>query len=125
MLDPTSDDPWEHLRLSPGTGFYQSLTTRGEVSIDVLGLNRGTLPRGRLAALRAASALMREWLEARAAGDQGRALFEQRALLDQPFADVVYMAARMNQFPAMRRILPARLSEALDQHDFLSWYVIN
>lgn len=47
LIDPTSDDPSEHLQLILRTGRYRELTEKGKTTIDVFGLNRGDLVRGR------------------------------------------------------------------------------
>lgn len=47
LIDPTVDDPSEHLLLSPTTGRFGHLTRKGEESIKVFGLSRETLETGR------------------------------------------------------------------------------
>lgn len=48
LIDPTIQEPLEHLHLILGTGLYEGLTPQGKSSIDVFGLNaRGALVKGR------------------------------------------------------------------------------
>ncbi|HYO53693.1 hypothetical protein [Archangium sp.] len=47
LINPTVDDPMEHLELSPVTGMFTDLTPKGAESIGVFGLNhRSILVRG-------------------------------------------------------------------------------
>jgi uncharacterized protein (TIGR02646 family) len=47
LIDPTSEDPDEHLRLIPSSGKLQGRTPKGTESIRVFGLSRPDLERGR------------------------------------------------------------------------------
>ena len=47
LIDPAIDDPLDHLLLTPSSGFYAPLTTRGEETIRVFGLNRQVCAAGR------------------------------------------------------------------------------
>lgn len=47
VIDPSIDDPFEHLSFTPSTGFYTPLTLVGERSIRLFGLNRSVCARGR------------------------------------------------------------------------------
>jgi uncharacterized protein (TIGR02646 family) len=40
LLDPTVDDPAEHMKVAPETGFFKGTTARGRKTIQVFGLNR-------------------------------------------------------------------------------------
>jgi hypothetical protein len=50
LIDPTSEDPNRHLALILSNGEYRALTPQGQASIDVFGLNRADLTRGRAGA---------------------------------------------------------------------------
>src|SRR5690606_37656340 len=40
LVDPTAEDPYQHLRLLLSVGEYEALSERGEATIEVFGLNR-------------------------------------------------------------------------------------
>ena len=89
LLDPTCDDPAEHLHLILAAGWYKGETERGKRTIEVLGLNREVLVKGR----RNAYSLTAYCLIARAAvtangGVQDDSVF-RRMIWEQPMADVV------------------------------------
>jgi hypothetical protein len=58
LIDPTRDDPAEHLRLILRTGVYRPLTPKGTESIRVFGLNRADLTRGREVAFTTRAAVL-------------------------------------------------------------------
>lgn len=47
LLDPSRDDPADHLALSPTTGYYIPLDSRGAATAETFGLNREVCVRGR------------------------------------------------------------------------------
>jgi uncharacterized protein YbaR (Trm112 family) len=47
LIDPTAEDPADHLRLVLAAGHYAPLTSKGRETIDVFQLNRPVLVRGR------------------------------------------------------------------------------
>ncbi|MFE2147078.1 hypothetical protein ACFXA3_36030 [Streptomyces sp. NPDC059456] len=47
LIDPTVDDPADHLKLLPRTGELKCRTPKGRHSIEVFGLNRDELRKGR------------------------------------------------------------------------------
>lgn len=47
LIDPTVDDPADHLKLLPRTGELKCRTPKGRHSIEVFGLNRDDLRKGR------------------------------------------------------------------------------
>jgi uncharacterized protein (TIGR02646 family) len=75
LLDPTNDDPRDHLVLSPSTGRYEVVagSAKGTASISVFGLNRELLERARRDAWDILQALMRAYGEAVDEGDSERA----------------------------------------------------
>lgn len=88
LLDPTVDDPAEHLHLALAAGVYLDLTPRGKATIDLFDLNRGELVKGREHALRANRRLLRDWREA-AEEDDVDAVHECLCdLREQPVAEV-------------------------------------
>jgi HNH endonuclease. len=97
LVDPTTDDPYDHLRLTLSTGTYNPLTPKGEATIRVFQLNRPDLRRGREIAFPRSQAMLRDYLRMRKDGDEHSAEHMLAALRQQPFADVLF---------AMYRTLP-------------------
>ncbi|WP_214106468.1 hypothetical protein [Acrocarpospora catenulata] len=48
LIDPTIDDPVDHLLLTPTTGIYIALDDKGTTTIEICGLNRDVCARGRV-----------------------------------------------------------------------------
>lgn len=61
LIDPTTDDPFDHLVLSPTTGLYVALDEVGVASIEVFGLNRDVCVTGRSHAWTVLCALIRNF----------------------------------------------------------------
>ncbi|MFG3149064.1 hypothetical protein [Streptomyces sp. NPDC048243] len=95
LVDPTvDDDPAEHLLLMLRSGEYDCLTSKGEHTIRVFGLNRPDLVTGRKDAFCLARSNLRDWHSLRQDGDPEADRVAQ-ALLDSPFVDVVYAMVRL------------------------------
>ncbi len=73
LIDPTKDDPREHIRLTPKTGKFIDLSRKGEESIRVYGLNRPNLEKGRRSTWISVEALIVQYSNARAIGDDAYA----------------------------------------------------
>jgi len=68
LIDPTIDEPLDHLELIPANGRYYHRTRKGLESIQVYDLNRFLLTRGRLASWTAIEACLICYAEAKQAG---------------------------------------------------------
>jgi hypothetical protein len=113
LVDPTRDDPVDHLRLILRTGEYRPLTPRGAATIDVFGLNRRDLTRGRSGAFEMAkAALCRAHELLRAARDAEAALCVL-ALREQPHASVLNEMLRSAGLPGAVDVLGADTTTAL------------
>ncbi|GGN88625.1 HNH endonuclease [Actinoplanes lobatus] len=99
LIDPSAEDPFEHLLLSLSVGEYRPLTEKGTRSIEVFGLNRPILARGRLQAFAVVVMCLRQWREA----ERGSGLYEPDALShiirEQPCADVCQAMLRQVESP--------------------------
>jgi hypothetical protein len=88
LIDPTAEDPFDHLMLSLSVGEYRALTARGEQTIQVCGLNRFPLARARQNVYRLVVLCLRAW----AAAVAGAGTYDPAQLLhmirEQPCADV-------------------------------------
>ncbi|MBG0816068.1 HNH endonuclease [Planomonospora sp. ID82291] len=112
LVDPSAEDPYDHLELVLSTGVYEALTVRGEATIEVFGLNRPDLVRGRAAAfirtvcmLRDRARLVRPVGLAEDADAETEAAEIAVSLLDQPFADVLYAMLRYRDLPGAEHVL--------------------
>ena len=61
LLNPTQDDPEEHLQFDVRLGIVARRTRRGKASIDILGLNREELVVARYRCLKAVEDLVERW----------------------------------------------------------------
>jgi len=95
LIDPTIEDPLDHIRLTLATGTYAPLTTKGEISIDVFQLNRRQLVEGRLVAWVSIAELLRTWLSA----DERQRARTLWVVKRQPFADVSHAMMRRATAP--------------------------
>lgn len=92
LIDPTADDPADHLKLIIESGEFASTSPEGLKSIDVFGLNRERLTRGRVSAWMTAISLIREYRTLRASNaeiDQRAADEYLRTIREAPFASVL------------------------------------
>jgi len=113
LVDPTVDDPAEHLRLSLTTGSYVGLTARGEATIEVCGLNRPILTRGRLAARTTVERCLRMWDRARTLGETDLAAELLDTAREQPFTAVAQAMVRTAELPAATAVLPPEIVRLL------------
>jgi uncharacterized protein (TIGR02646 family) len=88
LIDPTVDDPFDHLALSLSMGEYRARTRKGLETIGVLGLNRGILILGRQHARAVAAQALRAWHAAYRVGDGKEQQRHIATVRMQPLADV-------------------------------------
>lgn len=94
LVDPTAEDPAAHLRLMLMTGTYDPLSPKGQATIEVFGLNRADLVKGRRDAFVRARSNLRDWHNLRRNADPEAGRVAQ-ALLDSPFIDVVHAMTQL------------------------------
>jgi len=128
LINPTVDDPDEHLLLSVRTGKYRPRTQggqeslKGRESIEVFGLGRDILERGRQDAWHAIPALLLRYAEACAQQEWGLALDMQRTLCRFPFASVFVWFIRIASGPDASRFVDKRSLAVLDAYpDIKHW----
>ncbi|WP_233436154.1 MULTISPECIES: HNH endonuclease [Streptomyces] len=96
LLDPTLQEPLDHLRLVLPVGEYKGLTPRGEACLAVFGLNaRGVLVDGRRTAYETAKESVELWRIATDRGQHDKAAKIVRVAWNRPLADV--LAAMFHQ----------------------------
>ncbi|MEU5692756.1 HNH endonuclease [Actinosynnema sp. NPDC020468] len=109
LVDPSVEDPFDHLLLTPTLGVYRPLTAKGEATIEVCGLNRPILTAGRQQARRVVLLCLDLW--ARGGPEERRtAVLTVRG---QPFADVCQAMLRLARAPGADRVF-ADSPDALD-----------
>ncbi|MFI9006224.1 HNH endonuclease [Actinosynnema sp. NPDC053489] len=104
LVDPTTEDPFDHLLLTLSLGVYVARTAKGEATIDVCGLNRPVLTQGRVHARRVVLMCLARWAAGRergAADDVRDAVLTVRG---QPFADVCQAMLRLARSPGAERV---------------------
>ncbi|MFL1377502.1 MULTISPECIES: HNH endonuclease [unclassified Nocardiopsis] len=105
LIDPTAEDPYDHLELRLSVGRYVHLTHKGRVTIDLLRLNRADLERGRALAFVRTSSMLRDVSHLVEDGRADRAEAVMDALLCHPFADVLHAMLRLRRLPGAAAVL--------------------
>jgi hypothetical protein len=113
LVDPTSEDPADHIQLMLRTGEYRDLTPRGKATIDVFGLNRGDLVRGRHDAFMTRGAVLcyAHLLIARDREDEGR--HRLSAMRQEPHASVLYAMVSIMEMDGAETVLGVEVFNAL------------
>lgn len=103
LIDPTVDDPFDHLVLSLAAGEYRARTRKGSETIALLGLNRGVLVTGRIQARAVVGQALRMWWE----GDAVQRARQVHTIHMQPLADVAQAMLRYAVAPGADLIFAA------------------
>ncbi|MHB9860014.1 HNH endonuclease family protein [Streptomyces sp. YIM S03343] len=104
LIDPTADDPAEHLKLLPASGEYRALTTKGCHSIEVFDLNREDLRLGRARMFCLCKDMLPVWHAKVLRGDGEGAAETVSVLRREPFGDVLRTLQRRARTPAMAEL---------------------
>lgn len=99
LVDPTAEDPFDHLMLALSVGEYAPLTEKGRQTIAVFGLNRFSLARARQQAFRVVVLCLREWRRAMSGKTAQQPAELLHMILEQPCADVCQAMLRQVQQP--------------------------
>ncbi len=89
LLDPSTDDPFLHIALSFSTGLYVPLSQKGTSTVEVFGLNRESLARGRLNVILAIVYLCDALCHRLQIGDTHRARDIAATIRGLPFSSVL------------------------------------
>jgi hypothetical protein len=101
LVDPTAEDPLDHLRLVLPLGTYQGLTDRGRACIEVFGLNaRAVLVKGRRDAYVTAWNAIELWRIAMDKGQRDKAKDIVRVSWNRPLVDVLVAMFHQSGHPA-------------------------
>jgi uncharacterized protein (TIGR02646 family) len=120
LVNPTEEDPLDHLTFSPSTGLYQPLSPKGDPSIQVFGLNRATLTKGRLNAWTALEQLLVRYARCRATLDHARASRIETAVREHPFAGVLAALLRMAAGPDADLLVSGECLQVIRDHPEVS-----
>jgi 5-methylcytosine-specific restriction endonuclease McrA len=104
LIDPSAEDPFDHLALSLSVGEYRPRSRKGEATIDVLGLNRAILVAGRLHARSVVGQALRLWRAAQKVGDGRECRRQITTIRMQPLADVYQAMLRYAVVPGARYV---------------------
>jgi uncharacterized protein (TIGR02646 family) len=122
LIDPTAEDPKDHLALSPRTGEYVARTSKGEHSIEVFGLYRDILEKGRRDAWNRIPGMLLHYDEVCTASDWRHAIEVQRTLCRSPFASVFARFIEIATASEASTFIKASHLAILDKYpDIKSW----
>jgi hypothetical protein len=99
LIDPSIEDPADHIKLELSEGVYAALTHKGCASITVFGLNRADLRKGRSDAFIRCKSMLRDYRNSKIQGKIEDAENIKDALQRQPFADVLNAMYRVADLP--------------------------
>lgn len=116
LVNPTAEDPREHLEFSPTTGKLVGMTSKGEKTVETLGFDR----RGRLDSMRRNAwnklqELLVRFAAHSARGDGARALLVQRVICQEPFAAALGALIRYAEDPRRRDQVHPECLEAIER----------
>lgn len=104
LIDPTREDPFEHLYLGLANGEYTGLTDKGRTTLEVCGLNRDDLPNARCGARDVVSMCLDTWQRGWEQANEGKMTVAVRTIREQPFADVAQFMLRQAVLPKARTV---------------------
>ncbi|WP_165953799.1 HNH endonuclease [Streptomyces sp. 8K308] len=105
LIDPTTEDPFDHLHLQLADGRYLALTPKGESTIDILKLNVRRLPEARALARRTMAGLLSCWRSCRDVADKDGMAAVAATIREQPFAVVAQAMLRQAVHPDAELLL--------------------
>src|SRR5262249_26099662 len=122
LVNPAEEDPLDHLSFSPSTGLYQPLSPKGDPSIQVFGLNRFTLTRGRRNAWVYVEHALAWYAQYRETAKEERAEEIKENVREHPFSGVLAALLRIAEGPAADVLISAECLQALQSHpEIFSW----
>jgi uncharacterized protein (TIGR02646 family) len=116
LINPAEEDPLGHLSFSPSTGRFTAKSPKGDPSIDVFGLNRATLTKGRTSAWTVLEQLLVRYAGFKVAGDSNRAEKIETAVRNHPFAGVFAALLRIASGPDAGLLVDRECLQILELH---------
>ncbi|WP_329567198.1 HNH endonuclease [Kitasatospora sp. NBC_01266] len=114
LIDPTADEPADHLDLVLATGAYRPRTPKGRETIRIFGLDRPVLERGRAQAYVRCRSMLRDLARLSDHDERDEAVAVAHALTVQPFADVLYEMLRLRTAPRAALVFGAETVAGLN-----------
>ncbi|XVU21584.1 HNH endonuclease [Actinoplanes sp. CA-054009] len=99
LIDPSAEDPFDHLALSLSVGEYRHLTEKGRRTIEICGLNRFVLSRARQNVYRLVILCLRAWPGAVRGENDYKPTELLHMIREQPCADVCQAMLRQVRQP--------------------------
>jgi uncharacterized protein (TIGR02646 family) len=122
LLDPSVDNPAEHLVLTLTDGRFVANTAKGTFSGHVFRLNRETLKSGRRDAWTKLRELLPVYSALRRRDEDARADLVEQAIKNESFSAVRQAVVRIAASPAADVLLPQDVRDALeDQPEIALW----
>ena len=122
LVNPTEEDPLDHLSFSTTTGIYEPISPKGDSSIQVFGLNRATLTSGRFDAWTVFKHLLVQYARHKAMADDAEAQRIEKAVREHPFAGVLAAFIRMAAVPDAGLLVGPECLQVLQAHpEVLGW----
>lgn len=116
LINPTEEEPLDHLSFSPSTGRYEPRSLKGIPSCAVFGLNRTTLTKGRASAWTVLEQLLVRYAGFKTVGDSDRAGKIETAVRNHPFAGVFAAFLRIASGPDARLLIDNDCLQVLQLH---------
>lgn len=89
LIDPSTEDPLKHIALLPHLGEFAARSNRGAASIEVFGLNRPELIKGRLDAWVTLDTLLRRQADLKRTGNRRAAQLVSETIGNSAFSTVL------------------------------------
>lgn len=122
LLDPSDEDPLDHMALSPTTGSLLPLSPKGRTTVEIIDLDREILVKGRAYAWTALEGLISEYASLRRTGDDKRSARIEETVRNYPFAGVLTVLLRYATGPDADLLINGRCLRAMQEYpEILSW----
>lgn len=125
LLDPTTDEPRQHLRLLPIDGKYTAIGPKGAPSIEVFDLNGDEhgrkLAQGRRDTFVKLQVLLLAYAEHVERGDDDMAHQIKRSIINEPFPAVLGFLLDLARQPGAALVLRPGIVQVIQNHRVMDW----